>query len=295
MKGAVYHAGDARRVRHHLDIAEALGAHDAQHVVGLADAHLEIQAAAGVQGRAPFVADGPVEVQTVVAALQGRHGLVVPDGHVQAGDVAVRDVGRVADDAVKLAEAGWRAVKGIHLPGHHLGRQAAAADVLAADPQGVLHQLTQHHMAAGAEFRHRQTHAAASGAQIQHTGLIQGLYEADGLLRQHLGIGAGDQHALVDVQIHAAEAPLADEIGQGLPRQVAAHQGAGTLLHVLWDVQAAVTQQLLPGLSGGEGHQLPRLQRGGVDAGAVQLLPDIHIQIVICCRHNTNRCQFCRF
>ena len=53
MKGAVYHAGDARRVRHHLDIAEALGAHDAQHVVGLADAHLEIQAAAGVQGRAP--------------------------------------------------------------------------------------------------------------------------------------------------------------------------------------------------------------------------------------------------
>ena len=245
-----------------------------------------------MQGGAPFFTDGPVEIQSVRAALQSRQRFVVPHGHIQPGDIAVGDVGRVADDAVKLAETGWRAVKGIYLPWHDLTGQTAAADVAAADPQRALHQLTQHHVTAGAEFRHRQSHAAASGAQVQHTGLRQSFDEIDGLLRQNLGIGAGDQDVFIDIQIHAAEAPLADQVRQRLARQMAAHQGGSPLLHLLRHVQPSVSQQLLPGLAGGEGHQLPGLQRGGVDAGAVQLLSDIHIQIVICCRHNTNCCRW---
>ena len=36
-----HHPGDARRVRENFQVAEAHAAHQPQHVVGLADAHLE--------------------------------------------------------------------------------------------------------------------------------------------------------------------------------------------------------------------------------------------------------------
>ena len=55
-----------------LDVAEALGAHDAQHLVRLADADLKIQPAAGGQGLLPLFGNGPVEVQTVIAAVQSQ-------------------------------------------------------------------------------------------------------------------------------------------------------------------------------------------------------------------------------
>ena len=245
-----------------------------------------------MQHGAPFLTDRPVEVQTVLSAPQRCQRFVLPHGHIQSGNVAVRDIGRVADNTVKFPEAGRRSGKGIHLPGQHLRRQAAAANVLAAYTQRILHQLTQHHMAAGAELCHRQSYAATAGAQIQYPRLRQRLYEIRGLLRQHLRIGAGDQHAFVDVQIHAAEGPLADEIGQRLSGQMAPHQFAGAPLHLLRHIQPSVPQQLLPRLAGGKGHQFAGFQRGRVNAGTVEFLPDIHIQIVICCRHNTFCCQY---
>ena len=175
-------------------------------------------------------------------------------------------------------------------------------------------------MAAGAELCHCQSYAAAAGAQIQHPRLRQRLDEVNSLLRQHLRIGAGDQYAFVDVQIHAAEGPLADEhvgrdhdrqpvklpladeIGQRLTGQMTPHQLAGAPLHLLRHIQPSVPQQLLPRLAGGKGHQFTSFQCGRVNAGAVEFLPDIHIQIVICCRHNTFCCQylsskksFCRY
>ena len=51
MQDAPDHPGDTVQVGKHLDVAEAHGAHDTQHRVGLTDAHLEVQPSAGTQGQ----------------------------------------------------------------------------------------------------------------------------------------------------------------------------------------------------------------------------------------------------
>ena len=80
-------------VLHHLDIPEALGPHDPQHVVRLTDAHFKIQPAAGSQGLLPLLGDAPVEVQAVLAAVQGQMRFIVLDGGVQRLDVRPGDIG----------------------------------------------------------------------------------------------------------------------------------------------------------------------------------------------------------
>ena len=74
MQNAPDHTGDVVEIGDHLDVAEAHGTHNTQHVVGLADAHLEVQPSAGTQGAAPVLADGAIEVQAVGAAFSARWG-----------------------------------------------------------------------------------------------------------------------------------------------------------------------------------------------------------------------------
>ena len=64
------------------------------------------------------------------------------------------------------------------------------------------------------------------------------------------------------------------------------HERAGLLLHVLRDIEPPVAHELLARFPCGEAHQLPRLERRSLNPGTVQLLPDIHIQVVICDGHD---------
>ena len=172
---------------------------------------------------------------------------------------------------------------------------AVAADILAADPQGPLVQLPQHHPCAGDLTGDGQTDAAGAGAQIQHPALRQGPQPRYHVVHQRLRVRTGDQHAFGDVQRQPVELPLPDEVGHRLPCQMAAHQILRPLLDGRRDIQLPILHQLTAGLAGGEAHQLTGLQRSGLDACPAESLPDIHIQIVVSSRHNTLRCHILSF
>ena len=92
----LHHAPDAAGVLEGLDVLVAAAGENLLHAGGLADAHLKEEDAPQPQGGAPLLRDVPVEVQAVIAAVQGQAGLVVPDRGVQAVNVPGGDVGRVA-------------------------------------------------------------------------------------------------------------------------------------------------------------------------------------------------------
>ena len=238
-----------------------------------------------MQHRAPVGADGPVKVQAVGPAVQGHVGLVIPDGGVQPGNIPGGDIGGIADDAVKVPQPLERRAQGVQLHGCHPAGKAAAADVLAADPQSPVAELPQHHPGVLHLAGDGQAQAAGTGAQVQDPGGLLLPQPADGGLGQGLRVGPGDQHAFADVQGQAVKLPLADEISHRLPGQTPAGQRPGRLLHLRGRVQRAVPQQ--PGLilSGGEAHQLPGLQGGGLDPRLPQGPPDIQGQIVVCNSH----------
>ena len=122
-----------------------------------------------------------------------------------------------------------------------------------------------------------QPHAAAAGAQVQHATFLHRAQIGNGLLRQHLGIRAGNQHAFGYIQRQAVKLPLADQIRHRLAVQMALHQLAHLFLHHLRHIQPAVPRQLFAGLAGGIAHQFTGLQCGALQAGIVKNLPDIHI------------------
>ena len=82
VKNALHHTGDAGGVGGDLQIPKAKGAHDAQHIIRLTDAHLEKKHSAGAQSLPPEAADGAVKVQAVLPAVEGTAGLVVLLGGV---------------------------------------------------------------------------------------------------------------------------------------------------------------------------------------------------------------------
>ena len=81
--------------------------------------------------------------------------------------------------------------------------------------------------------------------------------------------GRGISTLSADVQGQAVKLPLADEIGHRLPGQTPAAPASRTRSSTSGGgIQRAVPAQLLPALAGGEAHQLPGLQRGGLDPPA---------------------------
>ena len=256
------------------------------HVAGLADAHLKQQGSAQPQGGPPPGGDGPVKVQSVGPAVQGGAGLVVPHAHVQPRDVPGGDIGRVAGDHVEIPQGRVGRLQGVGLNAGHPGVELVAADILLAQPEGRLAHIGQHHPAAGHISRHRQTHAAAPGAQIQHPRpLSGGPGQQDGPLGQHLGIHPGDQHVGGDVQAQAIELPLPDEVGHRLPGQPPLQQLRQLLLHRVGGIKGHIPVKLLPALAGRTADQLPRLQLGALHAGLSQPLAGIQVEVVVRGRH----------
>jgi len=216
---------------------------------------------------------------------------IVLDGGVQRLDVRLGDIGGIGHDALELSQGFLRLFPGVRLHGHHPGGKAVAADVLAADLQGPVRPLPQHHPGLGHLGRHRQPDAAAAGAQVQHPAFPQGLDIANGLLRQHLRVRPGNQHVPGDVQREPIELPLTDKVCHRLALQMPPHQVPDPVLQLRGGVQSPIPGQLLPALVSAEANQLPGLQRGLLDPCPPQLLADIQIQIVVCRRHNTPHYQ----
>ena len=72
-KGSEHHPGNVVVVLHHLDVPKALGAHDAAaHASAWPMPTSKYSRPPGSQGRLPLLADGLVEIQTVLAAVQGQ-------------------------------------------------------------------------------------------------------------------------------------------------------------------------------------------------------------------------------
>ena len=133
---------------------------------------------------------------------------------------------------------------------------------------------------------HRQPHAAAAGAQVQHPGpLPRRLGQQNGPLGQHLGVRAGDEHVPGDVQGQAVELPLPDDVGHRFPGQTPPGQLLHPVLHRLGGVEGQVPEELLPGLVGGKAHQLPGLQLGHLHPVGAQPLPGVQVQVVVGGRH----------
>ena len=201
----------------------------------------------------------------------------------------MRDVGGIADDAVKLSQSPVRPLQGIHRHGDHPARQGVPAGVLAADPQGPVGKLAQYHMGLRGLRCQRQTDAAAAGAQVQHPAVAQGLHIGQRLIHQHLRIRPGNQHLLGDIQRQAVKLPLTDEIRHRLSRQMTGRQLPHPAFQLRRGVQPPVPGQLLPGLVDPEAGQLPGLQGGVDDAALLQFPANIQKQVIICDRHASSQ------
>lgn len=189
-------------------------------------------------------------------------------------------------DHVEIPQGRVGRLQGVGLNAGHPGVELVAADILLAQPEGRLAHIGQHHPAAWHVGSHRQTHAAAPGAQIQHPRpLSGGPGQQDGPLGQHLGVHPGDQHVGGDIQAQAIELPLPDEVGHRLPGQPPLQQLRQLLLHRVGGIKGHIPVKLLPALAGRTADQLPRLQLGALHAGLSQPLAGIQVEVVVRGRH----------
>ena len=195
-------------------------------------------------------------------------GLKVPHGAVQARNIPVRDIGRVAYHAGERPHGPGGRLEDVQAHDRRPAREAAAADILPAYPDCRRIKLPQQHLALRRAVGHGQPHAAAAGAQVQHPAGPQVRYIGQGLSGQDLGVGPGDEHGLADVEGEAVKLPLPDEVGHRLPVQMPPGQLPDRPLRLRRHVEGRVPVKFLPGLAAAEAYQLPGLQSGG---GAVRL------------------------
>ena len=86
-------------VLHHLDIPEALGPHDPQHVVRLTDAHFKIQTAAGSQGPVSYThLENPETADKLEADIRRNFDKLMSNQSRIAAKAAGRAVDVSADD-----------------------------------------------------------------------------------------------------------------------------------------------------------------------------------------------------
>ena len=91
------------------------------------------------------------------------------------------------------------------------------------------------------------------------------LQAVHGQLGQHLRVHPGDQDLRAHIEGQAAEGPLPNEIGDGLPCQPAGQEGLGLHGDLVGGVQGDVPVEFLRRFSGGGADQFPGLQLGGLN------------------------------
>ena len=256
-------------------------AHDAQHLIRLPDADLEKEHAVFTQGIAPLFADHTVEVEPVRAAVKRKARLVLAHGSVERVDVRARDVRRVADQKLELAQRARGLFPRVDLQACHPRRQAVAADVLSADLERLFVIFAEQHARVRQVCRRGKADASAARAEIQNAAGPRAARRVDELCRQYLGIRARDEHRGRNVERQTIELPLADEIRHRLARQVALNELARILLHLWRGVERAVAHQLLARFCRRGADELARRLRRLLVARAPQLRAQIQIEIII--------------
>ena len=76
-------------------------------------------------------------------------GFVITNRMIQSRNIIAGDVGRVAEDAVKLSQRPVRPFQCVHRHGNDPAGQAVPADILPADFQRRIGKFTQHRMDTG--------------------------------------------------------------------------------------------------------------------------------------------------
>ena len=220
------------------NVLKAVLRHDLFHIGGLPYADFKDQRASQTEGRPPSGRNRPVEIQAVLAPVQRAPGLIIPDRHVQIRQIPMGNIGWIAGNHVKVPKGRGRGGHGIGLNTGHPGVELVAPDVLLTDAQRPLRQVGQHHAAVRSIGSHCQAHTAASGAQIQYSGPVpRRPRQEDGPFRQHLRIGARNQHLPGNIQWKAVKLPLSDDVGHWLSGQAAACQLLHPVLHLLGGVK----------------------------------------------------------
>ena len=201
---------------------------------------------------------------------------------VQGGQVAGGDVGGVAHQHVKLPQGMAGGLEGIPLQVDHPAGEAVAADVPLTQLQGPVRQVHQHRPGGFHQGRRGDAQAAGAGAQVQNPGVAGVLLQAvHGQLGQHLRVHPGDQDLRAHIEGQAAEGPLPNEIGDGLPCQPTGQEGLGLHGDLVGGVQGDVPVEFLRRFSGGGADQFPGLQLGGLNPRPGEGHAGVQIQIMV--------------
>ena len=131
----------------------------------------------------------------------------------------------------------------------HTAGDAVCFPVEGGELEGARRDVERVHRRVGAGGGERDGYGAAAASDVGDAGGGDTLDEAEGLLDERLGVGAGDEDAGADGDVDAVELALAHQVGDGLVGEAAGEEGAGA-------VSAA----------GGRG-----LAEGGVEPDAVEV------------------------
>ena len=247
---------DAAAVLLQLQNVIVPGLQDPADRVLLAQAELEGQIPAGLDGGRKILGDGPIEVQSVLAAVQGHGRLELPDRPGQSRHLGPGDIGRVGDHHVKLAEK--PAGRG-HGVGNQAGDPAAemeVAGVFLGNFQRRRREIRQRHPGGLQPLGQGQADAARAGTEVQNPG-VGGQIRLPLQNQVHHGHGVvpGDQHVRRHGIGLTVKIPLAQNIGQGFPGLYPLGQGQIVVGQLLRQKEILHGQQLGRILAGEIAHQ----------------------------------------
>ncbi len=133
----------------------------------------------------------------------------------QPVDVSRRDIRRVRDDEVERAccPRDQVAVTELDPPVH-----AEPEPVRLGDGERTGRGIGRDDAGIGPLVHDRERDRAGADADVEHAGAVEAGEQLEAALDEDLGLGPRDQHARIDLERQAAEAPLAEDVRKRLPR-----------------------------------------------------------------------------
>jgi hypothetical protein len=166
--------------------------------LGLAEAELEGEEAAGAEDVGGLGDEAAVDVEAVWAGKEGGGGFVVADFGGKGVAVVFGDVGRVGDDGVE----GGGGEGGCEIGLKKLDAAAEGGVVAGGDGEGGGGEVRGDGLHAGFEGK-CDADAAGAGADIEDS--HAGLEEGEGEFDEEFGFGAWDENAGFDAEVAAVE------------------------------------------------------------------------------------------